>query len=127
MADAVASQVLLNSTARLIIKLTNISDGTGESAVAKVVPSQYDCDEVYIEKIHYSTSGMGVDILWDATADVLCWTIPSDYSDTLDFTFFGGLKNNAGTGKNGSVLFTTVGAANGDRYSIILEMRKVHS
>jgi len=37
---------------------------------------------------------------------------------------FSGLTNNAGAGKNGNVLFTTVGASAGDRYTIILEMIK---
>ena len=36
MADAVASQTIVDDNRRAVIKLTNISDGTGESAVTKV-------------------------------------------------------------------------------------------
>ena len=36
MADAVASQTIVATDKRAIIKLTNLSDGSGESAVAKV-------------------------------------------------------------------------------------------
>ena len=37
------------------------------------------------------------------------------------------LTNNAGSGKNGDILFTTKGHSSGDTYSITLEMVKVYS
>lgn len=123
MADAVATQVLVNNPARLVLKFTNVSDGTGEAAVLKVDVSTYGCAGVVINKLYASTFGMGVDILWDATADVLCWHVPADTTYSMDFSPFS-LVNNAGTGKTGDVMFTTVGHTAGDRYSIILDMRK---
>ena len=36
MADAVTSQTIVDTDKRAVIKLTNISDGTGESSVKKV-------------------------------------------------------------------------------------------
>ena len=36
MADAVTSTTILDSDKDFIVQLTNVSDGTGESAVAKV-------------------------------------------------------------------------------------------
>ena len=36
MADAVTSQTLVDTTKRAIIKLTNLSDGSGEASVKKV-------------------------------------------------------------------------------------------
>jgi hypothetical protein len=36
MADAVASQVVFDGSKTAVMKFTNISDGTGESAVIKV-------------------------------------------------------------------------------------------
>ena len=36
MADAVTSQTIIDTDKRAVIKLTNISDGTGESSVKKV-------------------------------------------------------------------------------------------
>ena len=36
MADAVASQTILDGPKEVVMKFTNISDGTGESAVTKV-------------------------------------------------------------------------------------------
>ena len=45
----------------------------------------------------------------------------------MDFKNFGGIPNNAGSGKNGDILFTTKGHSSGDTYSITLEMAKVYS
>ena len=131
MADAVASQTILDGERVAIMKFTNISDGTGENKVVKVnaaalAPSSAGgaCDAVTITKIHASTHGLEVQIYWDATTDILCWIAPQNSQYTWDFSQFGGLINNAGTGKNGNVLFSTVDASAGDMYSIILEMTK---
>ena len=130
MADAVTSQTVYDGSRKAVMKFTNISDGTGESAVTKVDVSTlapYNgnaCTSVQIQKIHAMTDGMGVNILWDATTDVLCATVPQNAFYGYDFAPFSGLTNNAGTGKNGNVLFTTVGASAGDRYTIVLEMIK---
>jgi len=130
MADAVATQVLVDTARRAILKFTDISDSTGESAVVKVdvstlAPYQGSaCTSVSIEKLEAITDGMGVDILWDATADVVALTLGPDQFLTFDFSRFGGLTNNAGAGKTGDVSFTTVGAASGSRYTIILECLK---
>jgi hypothetical protein len=130
MADAVTSQTIYDGSRRAVMKFTNISDGTGESAVTKVTVSAlapYNgnaCTSVQILKISAMTDGMGVNILWDATTDVLCATVPQNAAYTFEYPDFGGLINNAGAGKNGNVLFTTVGASAGDRYTIILDMIK---
>lgn len=134
MADAVASQTILDGERLFIGKFTNISDGTGESAVVKIDVSALNpnsfglaCNGVKINKIWAQTQGMPVDILWDATTDVLCETIPENQFYFMDYSSFGGLPNNAGAGKTGDVLFTTVGAASGDRYTITIEAIKTYA
>jgi len=131
MADAVASQTLMDGERMAIMKFTNISDGTGENKVLKVDVSALSpsnaggaCDGVTITKIHASTHGMEVQIYWDATTDVLCWQVPQNSQYTWDWEKTGGLTNNAGSGKTGDVLFSTVDASNGDMYTIVLEMVK---
>ena len=131
MADAVASQTLLDGERMAIMKFTNLSDGTGESKVLKVDVSTLTssasgkaCDGVTITKIHASTHGLEVQIYWDATTDVFCWCVPQNSTYTMDFEKFGGLTNNAGTGVTGDVLFSTADASNGDFYTIVLEMVK---
>jgi hypothetical protein len=126
MADAVATQTIIDGSRNAVMKFTNISDATGETAVTKVTASSLSGapTNLKINKVHFATFGMGVDILWDATADVLAWHIPENQVGCFDFTPFGGLINNAGAGVTGNIQFTTLGAAAGDRYSIILELAK---
>jgi len=130
MADAVASQIIFDGTRTAVMKFTNISDGTGESAVLKVDVSALTsyqgqtCTGVNIVNLDAITAGMGVNLLWDASTDVICYTVGADQFVSFDFNRFGGLSNNAGAGKTGDLLFTTVGASSGDRYTIVLEMVK---
>lgn len=130
MADAVTSQTLVDGTQRAVFKFTNISDGTGESGVVKIDVSALNgfqgepCTGVSIQKIDVITSGMGLNMLWDATTDVVALTFGEADFVSLDFSRFGGITNNAGTGKTGDLLFTTVGAASGDRYTVVIEVLK---
>lgn len=127
MADAVATQILLDGQKNAVLKFTNVSDGSGESAVVKVDVSALSGapSEVRIDAMWYSTDGMSVQVLWDADSDVICWLIPANQSDELCFERFGGLNNNAGAGKTGDVSFTTVGHTAGDTYTIILWVSKL--
>jgi len=132
MADAVASQTIVDGPSFVAIKLTNISDGTGESAVTKVDVSALEadsrtglsCTDVNIERIWWQCIGMKVRILFDADTDVMAIELGENQSGDHDYSIFGGLINNAGTGKTGDVKFTTVGASSGDTYTVILYMRK---
>jgi hypothetical protein len=67
---------------------------------------------------------MGINMLWDATTDVVIVTVGEADFVTFDFSRFGGLTNNSGAGRTGDILFTTVGAAAGDRYSVVMEVLK---
>ena len=126
MADAVASQTLVDGPRNVVMKFTNVSDGTGESAVTKVDVSALSGapTSVRIDKIVFSTFGMGANVLWDADTDVLAWHIPADQTEDTCFRKHGGLINNAGAGKTGDIKFTTTGAGSGDTYSIELHMVK---
>jgi hypothetical protein len=134
MADAVTSQTILDGERLFIGKFTNISDGTGETGVVKIDVSTLAasasgnaCNGIKINKIWAQTVGMSVDILWDATTDLLCETIPENQFYLMDYSSFGGFPNNAGAGKTGDVLFSTVGAASGDRYTITIEGIKTYA
>ena len=127
MADAVATTTIIDGPRKAVIYCTDTSDGGGEAAVTKVdvsalsqSPDLDTCTGVRLEKVVFSNVGMGVKILWDATADVIALELPADYSDTLDFSDIGGLPNYAGVGKTGDIQFTTVGAGSGDTYSVTL-------
>ena len=129
MADAVTSTTLMDSDRVAIIQLTNTSDGTGEAAVKKVDVSALSnsstgqaCTGVRLAKIVYSTFGMSVRLLWDATTDTICWDLNSDYTDSEDFTEFGGVRNTSGSGKTGDIMLTPTGHTNGDTYLIVLTL-----
>jgi len=132
MADAVASQTIVDGPSHVAIKFTNISDGTGEDAVTKVDVSALEadsrtglsCTDVNIERVWWQCIGMKVRILFDADTDVMAIELGENQSGDHDYSKFGGLVNNAGTGKTGDVKFTTVGASSGDTYTVILYMRK---
>ena len=85
MADAVTSQTIQDGEKRAILKFTNASDGTGESAVKKVDVSALatnsrgqTCTEVSIARIYWATVGMSVKMEFDATSNVLLMHLPAD-------------------------------------------------
>ena len=134
MADAVTSQTIIDGERNCVMKFTNVSDGTGESAVAKVDVSALAsnsagtaCSEVRVMRVSHAIVGMSVQLFLNATSNVLLVELAESSNGHMDFKDFGGLSNNAGSGKNGDILFTTKGHSSGDTYSIVLEMVKVYS
>lgn len=134
MADAVTSQTILDGERLFIGKFTNISDGTGETAVVKIDVSTLSpnafglaCNGVKINRLWYTTHGMEVRILFDANTDTFAWMIPQNNSYYMDFSSFGGLPSNAGAGATGDVSFTTSDASSGDMYTIVIEAIKTYA
>lgn len=134
MADAVASQTIFDGEHTAIMKFTNTSDGTGETNVVKVNPASLSpsasgcaCNKVSITKITALTDGMEVQLKWKANTPVIIETVPQNNNYTQDYSNFGGLTNNAGTGVDGAITFTTLNAASGDTYSVVLEMIKYYA
>ena len=134
MADNVTSQTILDGERLFIAKYTNISDGTGETAVVKVdvstlnpSASGHACNGVKINKIWSTTHGMEIRILFDATTDAFAWLVPQNTNYLMDFSTFGGLPSNAGAGVTGDVAFTTSDASNGDMYTVVLECIKTYA
>lgn len=133
MADAVTSQTLMDGERLAIMKFTNISDGTGETAVTKVTVSSLAasgsgkaCTGVIVNKITSVCHGMEVRMYWDATTDVPFFlsTVNTNYEN--DFSKIGGITNNSGAGKNGNILFSISDATAGDTYTVVLEMIKTY-
>ena len=136
MADAVTSQTLVDTDKRAVIKLTNLSDGSGESSVKKVDVSALNshpdgtaCSRVTIDQIWYDVGGMRVSLEWNASTNVVAMVLggsaaAGNVHGHMDFRSFGGIKNNAGSGVNGDIDLTTNGHTNLDHYTIVLELRK---
>ena len=134
MADAVTSQTLFDGDKHVVMKFTNISDGTGESAVKKVDVSALNsdiygntCSSVAIEKIWWQCIGMKVRLFFDASSDKFIIELGENQSGYHDYSEFGGISNNAAaSGKTGDIDFTTIGHSSADTYTIILKMRKTY-
>ena len=131
MADTVTSQTIQDGEKTAVLKFTNVSDGTGESAVKKVDVSALttnsageSCTSVSIARIYWACRGMGVNIEFDASTNVLITGLPSDSTGDEYYDIFTGIPNNAGSGVTGDIDFTTVGHSSGDTYSIILVLNK---
>ena len=130
MVDTVTSQTIINGSRNLVMKFTNESDGTGESAVKKVdaqsttfaVNGVEPGIHLKIARITFVVQGGSLRLQWDASSatdiDIL------EFAGTQDYTFFGGLTNPNNSGATGSILFTTVGFASGSSYTVTLEMLK---
>ena len=142
MADAVTSQTLHDTVGsrHAIVKLTNISDGSGEASVLKVDVSSdlaagrdgTACSKVDIEKIWYDIAGMRVDIEWQATTNVKALVlgtglgIGTNVSGHLNFSEFGGIKNTEASGYNGDIDLTTIGHTSADHYTIVMKLKKTY-
>ena len=100
MADAVASQTIVDGSSYVAIKLTNISDGTGESAVTKIDVSALEadsrtglsCTDVNIERIWWQCIGMKVQLLFDASTDAFIIELGENQSGNHDYSIFFGPK-----------------------------------
>jgi len=137
MADAVTSQTLADGDKTAVIKLTNISDGNGESSVKKVDVSALAAStttgsapsRVTIDQIWYDIGGMRVALEWQATTNVVAAVLGGSAavgvsSGYLDFRSFGGLKNTEASGVDGDIDLTTHGHTAHDHYTIVLQLRK---
>ena len=131
MADTVTSQTIQDGERVAVLKFTNVSDGTGESAVKKVDVSALStnsagesCTSVSIARIYWACVGMRVNIEFDASTNVLAMPLPADSTGDEYYDLFSGIPNNAGSGITGDIDFTTVGHSSGDAYSVILVLNK---
>ena len=136
MADAVTSQTLSDGDNIAVVKFTNISDGTGESSVAKVDVSALAsnsagaaCALATIEQVWYDIGGMRVALEWNATTNVVAAVLGGSAaagpgSGYMDFRSFGGIKNTEASGVDGDIDLTTHGHTAHDHYTIVLQLRK---
>jgi hypothetical protein len=85
------------------------------------------CSEVRLVRVSHAIVGMSVQLFFNASTNVLIMELAESSNGHMEFEDFGGIPNNAGSGKNGDILFTTKGHSSGDTYSIVLEMIKVYS
>jgi hypothetical protein len=129
MADAVTSEYVFNGQRRKLLHLTNVSDGTGESAVVKIdvsaITFRNGLVPTYstIDAIEYNIQGFSsVRLYFDADTDDEVTLLPTGMG-VLDFYAYGGKTDPKTTGYTGDVKLTTAGAASGSTYDIRIHFR----
>jgi hypothetical protein len=107
------------------VRLTNISDGTGEALVPKVILSNMSLENgvlparTSIKEIQWSIQGFSnVQLYWDRPTDVLA-AILATGNGYMEFGALG-MSSDVGSGGTGDILLTTVNNIAGATYDITL-------
>jgi hypothetical protein len=131
MANAYTTQIIVDGPRNAIVKITGVLDTSNQAQTLAVDVStltqggtQLKPNGVCIHYIDYSiTDQLEVQLSWDATAQVVI--MPLAGRGRMSFKDFGGLQNNAGAGKTGSINILTTGWTSGIQvFTVILEMVK---
>jgi hypothetical protein len=130
MADTVSTQTITDTTGvKYVVKLTNFSDGTGETLVKKVDASETtfmtEDGNRKISKIWYSINTnndkSGVELIWDGATNATALFLSSQ--GYWDLRTAGNEIGNNATTPTGDVLLSTKNFVNGDNYTLIIEFR----
>lgn len=121
---------------RVIVRLLNDSDGTGETDVTKVDLTQLKtvCGNVptrtAVEWMEWNVYGMKVTLEWDRAPNARIITL-NDVGfnnatldmDRMEWKGFGGLVDPGGDDRTGNIVLTTEYAVSGDNYDITMCLR----
>lgn len=129
MADSVDTLVEFSGKRRYTVRITNVSDGTGESAVHKVVlaglltANGNQATSLNVRSLQWSIQGFSsVRLFWDHT-------VPDELAmlgagtGFKDYTDAGSLNDPRSAGGTGDITVTTAGNAVGATYDILLELQ----
>ncbi len=130
MADTVTTQTIADTSGvKFTVKMTNLSDGTGETLVKKVDASETtfmtEDGNRKISKVWYTINTANgksaVELLFDGTTNATALLLSGN--GHIDLRPSGNeIPNNAGT-PTGDVLLSTKNFADGDNYTLIVEFR----
>ena len=130
MADTVTTQTIADTSGvKYVIKMTNLSDGSGENNVLKIDASETtfmtEDGERRIARVYYSINTSdnksGVELIWDGVANATALFLSGQ--GTIDLRTDGNSFLNNATTPTGDVLLSTKNFAKGDNYSILVEFR----
>ena len=130
MADTVTTQTIADTSGvKYVIKMTNLSDGSGETNVKKIDASETtfmtEDGERRIARVYYSINTSdnksGVELIWDGVANATALFLSGQ--GTIDLRTDGNSFPNNATTPTGDVLLSTKNFAKGDNYSILVEFR----
>jgi hypothetical protein len=131
MANSFTTQILEEGPRNVAVKLVGVLDTSNLSSTAALAMSSINQGgygvtptAVKIDHIEYQIgSPLSVQLLWNATADVVAVALVG--SGFSNLKKLGGLTNNAGSGKTGTINILTTGYSSGTAvFTIILRLVK---
>lgn len=129
MANIVGIQVLEDGPRNAVVKVDILLDSSNLSSTTVIDPNitlSPSAPEVRIDKIRYDVEdALVVSLFWDASTPVRTWQMAG--RGVVKAREFGGLINNAGSGRTGKITMTTLGWTLGAvlSASFILELVKM--
>lgn len=135
MADAVAVTTIQDGEKDLVVQLTSLSDGTGETDVVKIDASALAtdsngnaCNGLAMHRIWAQVNGFDRGVILKNGADTATVSMALDQGWTMqDFSTVGGLRQ-YGTNVTGDITLSIVGggssATAGDSYMILIQAIK---
>jgi hypothetical protein len=130
MADIVTTQTIADTSGvKFVAKMTNFSDGTGETQVKKIDASEVtfmtEDGNRKLARVWYSintaNNKSAVELIWDGVTNATAMLLSGN--GYFDLRTAGNEITNNATTPTGDVLLSTKNFANGDNYTIILEFR----
>ena len=130
MADIITTQTIADTSGvKYVTKLTNLSDGTGETLIKKVDASELtfmtEDGNRKISKIWYSintnSNKSGIELVWDGVTNATALLLSGN--GYWDLRTAGNEITNNSTTPTGDVLLSTKNFITGDNYTIIIEFR----
>lgn len=130
MADTVTTQTIADTSGvKFVTKLTNFSDGTGETQVKKIDASEVtfmtEDGNRKISRVWYSintaNAKSAVELIWDGETNSTAMLLSGN--GYIDLRTAGNEIVNNATTPTGDVLLSTKNFAIGDNYTIIIEFR----
>jgi len=126
MANSLVTQIITDGPRNATVKVTGVLDTSDLSVTTIVNPASFVPipPQFRIYHLDYSISDqLELQLQWHATANVVI--LPLAGRGRMSFVDFGGLTNNAGAGKTGSIDLLTTGWASGIQiFSLVLELVK---
>ena len=130
MADIVTTQTITDTSGvKFVSKITNFSDGTGETQVKKIDASEVtfmtEDGNRKLARVWYSintaNNKSAVELIWDGVTNATVMLLSGN--GYFDLRTAGNEVTNNATTPTGDVLLSTKNFAVGDNYTIILEFR----
>jgi hypothetical protein len=130
MADTVTTQTIADTSGvKYVSKLTNFSDGTGETLIKKIdaseLTSMTEDGNRKISKLWFSINTAngksGVELIWSGVSNSTALFLSGQ--GHFDFRPSGNEILNDATTPDGDILLSTKNFATGDNYTIIVEFR----